>query len=412
MKKSWYKLVLFAAFLLLIVLNFSGVMGILGWLWAIVYPLILGGCIAFVINILMQWLSVKVFTKKRIKKESLRTLLSLLCAILIIVLIVVVSLWIVIPQLIHSFTLLANSIPSMIRASREYIERLAASYPEFRTVSSALESRSEGFGNDLSNFLRERLPNTLLQTYAAASHTFGAAATLLIGVMFSLYLLTYKRKLGRQTRQLVYTYLPEKWANRVLYIFHLTSKNFDAFIFGQCLEALILFAMYVVVALIFRLPYSFMIATIIGIFSLIPLFGAWIGWVIGVILIITVNPWQALTFTIIFFVISQIEGNFIYPRIVGNTIGLPGIWVLAAITIGANMLGIIGMIIAVPIAALCYTLVSESSQRILREKPGVIGHILHSPDWSHFNPETDEFEDHKVKLENVLDKGEENETGV
>ncbi len=402
-------ILLFAALLLVIVLNFNQFLGFLNWLIDVTMPMIVGGCIAFVLNLIMMALQKYIFKPSLIKKPVLRQAISLIVALLLLVILVFGVLAIALPQLAHSVELLSRSIPRAVTGLREWLTRIMSANPVLSDALSQVRRSTEDIGSNLINFLENGLPKTLGQTYHYATTTVGAVFTFFIGLMFSFYILMSKEKLARQFRQLFYTYLPEKTASKLLYILHVTKDNFNAFIFGQTMEAIILFVMYIVIALIFRLPYSFMLATIIGVFSLIPLFGAYIGWIIGVILLLTVNPWDALTFTIIFFVISQIEGNFIYPRIVGSSIGLPGIWVLAAVTIGGNLMGIVGMIIATPIVALIYTLLSEDSQKRLRKKSYVIPEIINQPDWKNYNPETDTFEDHPVHLTNVLALEEEKE---
>lgn len=385
----------------IIVLNFDRIFSWLGWLVGVFSPLILGGCIAFVLNILMHSLERRVF--KFIKKESLRKTISLVTAFILLIILVIAIIAIAVPELIRSIELLTDSLPRAYENFKTLIYNYAKDNPQLEDFIKNLTKETDSIQSIITNFLKNDLPRTLTTTVSFASHTFGMVFSWVIGFMFSIYVLTYEEKLGRQARQLVFTYLPENRANQVLYICHLTSKNFKAFIYGQVLEAIILFIMYIAVATIFRLPYSFMIATMIGVFSLIPLFGGYIGWAIGIFLILPINPLQALYFTIIFFVISQVEGNFIYPRIVGNSIGLPGIWVLAAVTVGGNMYGIIGMIAAVPIAALFYTLISENSQKRLRGKKRLIKRILNKPNWENYNPETDKFEDKPVHLKNVLE---------
>lgn len=403
-KKFYYSLILFAGIILLIVMNFQKFLGVLSWIWAVFKPLVIGGCIAFVVNVLVDWLEKVVFTKNRIKKKGLRNTLCLITAIILVVLLFIAILWIAIPQLITSFRLLAERIPRALHTFTHFLRTMTDQYPFLETIATDIDSNSSDLTSDAMNYFKNVLPQTITQTVRIASSTVGAVATLIIGLMFSLYLLGYKDKFQKQCRQLAYSYLPEKRANQLLYIAHLTSDNFRAFIGGQCIEAVILAIMYSALALLFRLPYTFMIATVFAVFSLIPLFGAYIGWGIGAFLIITVNPWQAITFTIIFILVSQIEGNFIYPRIIGSSIGLPGIWVLAAVTVGGNMFGIAGMIAAVPIVALFYTLISENSQKRLRSHPDKVEEIIHKPSWHNYNPETDQFEDKPVHLENVFDK--------
>lgn len=396
--RRWLLPVLVLAAALAGVLYLPKIVVFFKWIWGLILPLVVGGGIAFVLNMLMEWYAGKLY--RRVERPVLRKLLSLLTALITIIAIFAAALWIVIPELVKSFDMMIKGIPDAVASVKIALSALVIKYPQLDSAIGGMFSDENV--NALNHFLSNSFGDTLSSAYKTASDTLSSAVTFLIGLMFSFYILMDKEHLGRQMRQLIYTYLPETWARRFLYICHETSLNFQAFISSQCIEALILFTMYMIVALIFRLPYSFMIAVLIGVFSLIPIFGAWIAWAIGVFLIVMVSPWKAVTFSVIFLIISQIEANFIYPRIVGTSIGLPGIWVLAAVTVGTSMFGLIGTIIAVPVAALAYTLISEYSQKKLRAHPQEIADVCTPPDWKYYNPETNAFESKPVHLENVL----------
>lgn len=398
-KKMLFQLVAFALILGAALLYFKDVFGWVSWVWEIFLPLIFGCCIAFILNLPMNWLETKVYTKERFKGKAAgaRRPLAILTTVLILLLIVVGVIWVIVPQLSNSLKMLGESIPGTITKLTIWLDELAVKYPQLQGTVDSITGSSAEVGQNLTDYLKNGLGETLTTTYTAAMSVLGQVLTFFIGFMFSFYILGAKEKLGRQNRELLYSMFSEKTANRILYICHLTYNSFQAFVYGQCMEALVLFAMYVAVALIFRLPYSMMIAVMIGVLSLIPLFGAWIGWGIGCILIATVNPAQVITFSLIFFIISQIEGNFIYPNIVGTRMDFPGIWVLAAVTVGGNMMGIIGMIIAVPIAAVVYTLIKIWKNNRLADKNIPPETYLKAPDWSEYDAGK-EFAEAKAKL--------------
>lgn len=402
--KFFIALITFSALLLFIILDINRFISILNWALNVSKPLLVGFCIAFIINLLMTGLDKLIFNRIHFKKDGIKQVISLLTSMILLLVILAAILWVILPQIVKSIELLADSLPKAFDSARKTLETFIESNPDVREVINLIPVNIDSIGSDLGSFIRSTLSSTLTQSYKIASNLISLVFTLFIGIMFSFFVILSQKKIGRQCRQLLYTYLPDKTASKTLYIFHLAHNYFSAFIYGQCLEALILFVLYLIVALLFRIPYAFMIAIMIMIFSLIPLFGAYIAWAIGIFLIIPVNPIQAVYFTIIFLVISQIEGNLIYPRIVGSTIGLPGIWVLAAVTIGGNMLGVIGMIISVPIVAIIYTLLSENSQKRLRNKKHRIEQIINPPDWHYYNPETMDFEKEPVQLDNVLEK--------
>ena len=178
-----------------------------------------------------------------------------------------------------------------------------------------------------------------------------------------------KERLSVQARKILYAYFPQKRVEKVLSICSLTYDTFSHFLTGQCTEAVILGAMFFVVMGILRLPYALLVGILIAFTALIPIFGAFIGCIVGAFLIFMVNPAQALVFVVVFFILQQIEGNFIYPHVVGNSVGLPSIWVLAAVTVGGSMMGIVGMLIFIPAGSVIYALFRENVyQRLQRKK--------------------------------------------
>ena len=190
----------------------------------------------------------------------------------------------------------------------------------------------------------------------------------IVGFVFACYILLQKEKLLYQLRKLLEAFLPEKAAEKIWYVGQLTEKIFSNFITGQCVEAVILGAMFAVTLSIFKFPYALLIGVLIAFLALIPIFGAFIGCVLGAFLILMVDPIKALIFIVIFLVLQQIEGNLIYPRVVGGSVGLPAIWVLAAVTIGGSLMGVLGMLIFIPLVSVFYTLLKQTVNRRIEEK--------------------------------------------
>ena len=202
----------------------------------------------------------------------------------------------------------------------------------------------------------------------AASGLVGGIADTVVGVVFAFYLLCQKERLGSQLLRVLRAYLPDRWTRRILRVAALTEKTFSAFLSGQCLEACILGCMFALSMLICRMPYAPLISLVIAVTALIPIFGSFLGCAVGVLLILTVNPGQALWFIVLFLCLQQIEGNFIYPRVVGNSVGLPAIWVLAAVTLGGRMFGVLGMLVMIPACSVAYALLRQGTERRLRSK--------------------------------------------
>ena len=181
-------------------------------------------------------------------------------------------------------------------------------------------------------------------------------STFVIGLIFALYILLQKERLARQGRQVCYGLMPEHWADRTLEIARMASRTFASFLSGQCLEAVILGTLFVVAMTLFRMPYALLVGVLIALLSLIPIVGAFIGCGVGALLIAMTDPWKALLFVILFLVLQQIEGNLIYPHVVGSSVGLPSIWVLAAVTLGGKLMGVLGMLIFIPLCSVLYAL--------------------------------------------------------
>ena len=323
-------------------------------------PLIIGCVMAYVINILMcfyeKWY-IKLFKVEVARK--IRRVVCLILAFLSLGGIIFLVVNLVLPELINCIASFIRLIPGALDMLIDFVgeERILAYFPQLK----------EGF--DISS-QTEQLIRTVLGGVGGAVDSIVSAVTsvvsvvvnILIGLIFSLYVLIEKEKLGAQCRTLVSTYM-SKAADKIFYVTEVFDDSFHSFIVGQCIEAVVLGGLCVAGMLLFQFPYAVMIGVFIGFTALIPIAGAYIGAAVGAIMILTVSPLQALQFLIFVVVLQQLEGNLIYPKVVGQSIGLPGIWVLTAITIGGGVLGIGGMLLAVPIFAAMYRLIREDVAR-------------------------------------------------
>lgn len=209
-------------------------------------------------------------------------------------------------------------------------------------------------------------------TFSAAISIVNGMSTFLIGFIFSIYILLQKENLIRQIKKLLAAFLPERTVEGIVRIAALTSRTFSNFFTGQCMEAVILGSMFFIVLVVLRLPYALLIGVLIAFTALIPVFGAFIGWAVGAFLMLIISPMDALLFSAVFFTLQQIEGNMIYPHVVGNSVGLPSIWVLVAVTLGGSMMGVVGMLIFIPLCSVLYTLLRDTvNERLKRRKLSV-----------------------------------------
>ena len=262
-------------------------------------------------------------------------------------------------QLVKTFMNLQSSIPVFFAGVRDEAERIFASNPQILEYMNQMEVDWQEVFQNMVAFLKSGAGTMLNTTFSAAVSIVSGVSSFLIGFIFAIYILLQKETLGRQIKKVLAAFLPEPAVGRILDITALTERTFSHFLTGQCAEAVILGTMFFVVLTVIRLPYALLIGVLIAFTALIPIFGAFVGLAVGVFLMLMVNPMDALIFTITFFILQQIEGNLIYPYVVGNSVGLPSIWVLVAVTVGGSMMGIVGMLIFIPIVSVLYALFRE-----------------------------------------------------
>lgn len=352
--------------------NAAEVLRLFSLLLGTLAPFVIGLALAFALNVPMRALETHLFARMKAKgvrgARAARMLSFVLTLVLLVLGIAVVSL-IVIPEMGNTFVLLGKQLPAFFKNLQVQGEQLAKHLPELESLVSSLNLDWGSIGNSLVGFLRNGATSVLGSTMQVATSVFSGAFNFFIGFIFATYILLDKEKLGVQTRRVLYSWLPVARADRLLYIASLTERTFSRFLTGQCLEAFILGTMFFVSMLILRLPYAMLIAVVVALTALIPMFGAYIGLAIGAFLILVVNPMQALWFLILFLVLQQIENNLIYPRVVGGSVGLPAMWVMVAVTIGGSLMGVAGMLLMVPAASVVYALARENTQhRLLRRK--------------------------------------------
>ena len=356
-------LILFTIFVLVALWNFELVFDGIKFLWRVILPFVVGGVIAFIVNIPMAFLEKKIFGKARSTKGKKRDLaeklarpLSLILAWLIILGIIAIVVLVVVPELGRTVLGLGKTIQDFVPEVQKWAIDLFQDNEEIVKAISGINFKWDELLGKMVDFLRNGAGSVLDTTMEAAKNIISGVITFFIAAVFSIYVLLQKEKLGDQIKKLMYAFMPEDWRNILLALGGVVNKSFTNFFTGQCLEAVILGLMFLVVMAIFRLPYALLISVLIAFTALIPMFGAFIGCGVGALLIFMISPVKALIFIIIFLVLQQIEGNFVYPYVVGNSVGLPSIWVLVAVTVGANLLGVVGMLIFIPLMSVVYTM--------------------------------------------------------
>lgn len=341
------------------------ILGVFGTILKPMIPLFIGASLAFVLNIYVKQLE-RLFAK--IEKKKLKRALSIVVALLTLVLILALVLLIVIPEMARTFENIGKMLPGFFEDARAWLEGVLVSFPMFQDYLNNIDFSLENIGETLMDIIMVGGNNLADFTVSIATRLFSGAMNILLGLIFAIYILFDKENLGRQVRRILYAYLPEKRVDQFLGVSVLVSDIFQKFVTGQLTEAVILGMMFVVSMLIFGFPYAVVVGVLVTITAIIPIVGAFIAMAIGFFLIFVNSPVQALWFLLLFFVLQQIEGDFIYPKVVGNSIGLPALWVLAAVMVGGGLYGILGILLAVPIASVFYVLIKRNVGNRLDDK--------------------------------------------
>ena len=360
--KKIRELIVFTALLVVALWKFDVVLGVLKTIWDIIFPFVLGGAIAFLTNVPMSFLEKKIFEKVKKKNKIVRKLkrpISLILTIVLVVGVIALVMFGVIPQLTRTMGTLVTSINDFIPQMQSWIGEFFHNNQEIMNLVDQIEFDPDQAIKWGISLLGNGAGNMMNTTMSAVGSIVSGVATFFIAFSFACYILFQKEKLHIQIRKVFFAFLPRQKADAFLKVCSLTYRTFANFLAGQCLEAVILGSMFVVTLSILRMPYALLIGILIAFTALIPIFGAFIGCAVGSFLIFMVNPQQAILFVIVFLVLQQIEGNLIYPHVVGESVGLPSIWVLAAVTIGGNLMGIVGMLVFIPLLSVLYTIFRE-----------------------------------------------------
>ena len=360
--KKIRELIVFTALLVVALWKFDVVLGVLKTIWDIIFPFVLGGAIAFLTNVPMSFLEKKIFENVKKKNKIVRKLkrpISLILTIVLVVGVIALVMFGVIPQLTRTMGTLVTSINDFIPQMQSWIGEFFHNNQEIMNLVDQIEFDPDQAIKWGISLLGNGAGNMMNTTMSAVGSIVSGVATFFIAFSFACYILFQKEKLHIQIRKVFFAFLPRQKADAFLKVCSLTYRTFANFLAGQCLEAVILGSMFVVTLSILRMPYALLIGILIAFTALIPIFGAFIGCAVGSFLIFMVNTQQAILFVIVFLVLQQIEGNLIYPHVVGESVGLPSIWVLAAVTIGGNLMGIVGMLVFIPLLSVLYTIFRE-----------------------------------------------------
>lgn len=362
---------MFTALLVVALWKFDVVLDVLKTIGQIIFPFILGGAIVFVINVPMSFLEKKIFENVKKENKAVRKLarpVSLLLTIVLVVGVIALVMIGVIPQLTKTMGSLMINITDFIPQIKIWIRDFFHDNREIMKLVDQVQFKPDQAIRWGISLLGNGAGNMMNTTMSAVGSVVSGLATFFIAFSFACYVLFQKEKLHVQIRKVLFAFLPKQKAEAFLKVCSLTYRTFANFLTGQCLEAVILGCMFVVTLSILRMPYALLIGVLIAFTALIPIFGAFIGCAVGSFLIFMVSPKQAIIFIIVFLVLQQIEGNLIYPHVVGESVGLPSIWVLAAVTIGGNLMGIVGMLVFIPLLSVVYTIFRKVVYQRLKKR--------------------------------------------
>lgn len=351
-------------FMYLGIWHIKNVAAAVAWLVDLFKPLLIGIIFALILNVPMSF--VETYLLKGCKKSVRRPLSILLSLVLILGLFIGIAV-LVIPELVDAVKL----ITQIVTGGLDQMAKLDKNTDQMAIVGtyfSEMEVDWIGIKNSLEEWILQQKDSFMNYAVEAAGSAVGSIVTFFIALVFSIYILAQKEKLKAQTGRLIRVWLPERFGTYLIHAADVCSKTFKLFIAGQATEAVILGSLCVIGMLILRIPYAPMVGALIGVTALLPLVGAYVGTIVGAIMIFTVNPWKAFVFILFIIILQQIEGNAIYPRTVGARINLPAIWVLAAVTVGGNLAGPIGMLLGVPVASATFALVKEATDTMEQKK--------------------------------------------
>lgn len=346
--------------LVFVLYRISDIYGIFRNLLYIVQPFLIGAGLAFILSIPLNFLERKF--------KGLKRPISLLLTFLIFILVITILLFLVIPKLAETFTTIINTVPSAIDNLNNFIQSQNINWSWVHDMITESEFDWKSLSNQALSIVKGSFGNIFSSTFGVLSSVAQGVVSIAISFIFAAYILISKEKLSIQLKKLMYAFLPEKFVDESIKIGKLTHKTFSSFFTFQLLECVILGFMFLISMVILDIPYALLISILIGVLALIPIFGLFIAFIVASLLIVMVNPIKVIIFAILFLILQQIEGNLIYPRVVGKSIGLPPIWVIVVITIGANVMGILGIILFIPLSSVVYTVLSSVVRRRIKEK--------------------------------------------
>lgn len=366
--KKIMKIVAFGIVLYFVLQNLTTLGSLIGKIINILSPFLFGAAFAFVLNIPMKFLEKRLFKPKKlkngtIKKSKAKRPICIFLSVVFLILIIAIVIKLVIPQLISVIVMFLQDVPSLAYNIKEWAIDLTKQYPDISNRIQGIEINWEKLVNDIISWLGSFAGNLMTSSIEFVSSLIGGIFDSIVAIIFAIYILMSKESLKEQAKKVICAYFSKERAEYILEIAKLSKNTFYNFITGQCTEAVILGSLCFVGMLILRLPFAATISILVGVMALIPIVGAFIAVIIGAILILSVSPIKSVIFIVFFLLLQQFEGNVIYPRVVGSSVGLPGMWVLVAVVVGGSLGGVLGLLIGLPTISVLYTIFKNDVNR-------------------------------------------------
>lgn len=369
-RKDILFIISYVAIIIFALVNFEKIVTAFNYVINILSPFIVGALLAFILNVLIKFIETKIFGKIKKGKvwKKIKRPISITVSLILVGLIIYFVMNLLVPQLRNSVSLFTDTLPEY----KEDIVNILEKFDVEETTVSKVGEYLDNFTKVITDYIKGNSKDVLSITTEVATSIISIVSKGIISIVFAIYIIAQKETLKRQVDKLMNAYLKPKVSNKIRDIAVMSNKTFSNFVTGQCLEAIIFGLLCFFGMLILRLPYASTISVVIGFTALIPVFGAIIGTILGAFLILMVSPVKAIIFVVFVIVLQQLEGNLIYPKIVGKSIGLPGMWVLFSVTIGASIAGIWGMLIATPLFSVLYSIFSKTvNDRINKNKVAI-----------------------------------------
>ena len=355
------------------VLNYSIIISAIKWVIGVLSPLIIGLCFAFILNLLLRplesgwdWLFLRKGDSPTAKK--LKRPVSIFISIILTLGAIVAVFFIIIPEVSRTLRTIIDALPGYFEDLKAWWKELSEFLAEYSVILPELNFENTAIIAKLTEFVTSSGEMIFNHTINTTTAIVSAVFNIFIGFAFCIYLLAGKERLIGQTKRTLTAAFSEKRAKRIFAFLSRVNDSFSHFVTGQVVEAIIIGLLCFIGMLILGLPYATVVSVLVGVTALIPILGAYIGTAVGALLILVESPIKALWFIVFIIILQQLEGNLIYPHVVGKSVGLPGIWVLAAVTVGGNIYGVMGMLVSVPVCSVIYVYLSEKVRALIKKR--------------------------------------------